>query len=146
MKRNIFLLLVVVIFSGACMTIKPSKEDMDKQHSATAIILSDFSYKITGYYQEQGLDIPKNFDASQLFNVLEKKYPDQTSVQYIRRAYKAFVRPIEAGYSVMLCNPETNAKVMEDLSCHLSRVEIRSWQSDSQAKCEFETNWKKYCE
>ncbi len=146
MKRNIFLLLVVVIFSGACMTIKPSKEDMDKQHSATAIMLSDFSYKIVGYYQDNKLNIPNDIDSSQFFEVLEKKYPDQTKVQYVRNTYKVFVRPIEAGYSVMLCNPETNAKVMEDLSCHLSRVEIRSWQSDSQAKCEFETNWKKYCE
>ena len=146
MKRHIFVLLVVVIISGACMTIKPSKEDMDRQHSAAAIILSDFSYKITGYYQEQGLEIPKNFDVSQFFNVLEKKYPDQTNVKYVRRVYKVFVRPFEGGYSVMLCDPETNEKVMEDFSCHLSRLEIRSWQSDSQAKCEFETNWKKYCE
>lgn len=83
---------------------------------------------------------------SQFFNVLEKKYPDQTNVKHVRRVYKVFVRPVEGGYSVMLCDPDTNAKVMEDLSCHLSRVEIRSWQSDLQATCEFETNWKKYCE
>ncbi len=146
MKRNIFLLLVVVIFSGACMTMKPSKEDMDRQYSATATVLSDFSYKIVGYYQDQKLNTPNDFDTSQFFGVLEKKYPNQTDVQYIRNTYKVFVRPIEAGYSVMLCNPETNAKVMEDLSCHLSRVEIRSWQSDLRTKCEFETNWKKYCE
>ena len=130
MKQNIFvLLLVVVIVSGACTTMKPSKDDMDKQYSATATVLSDFSYKITGYYQEQRLDIPKDFDTSQFFDVLEKKYPDQTSVRYIRETYGTSARPIEAGYSVMLCNPKTGAKIMEDLSCHLTRVEIRTWQS-----------------
>jgi hypothetical protein len=147
MKRNSFvLLLVVVIFSGACTTMKPSKEDMDKQYSATATVLSDFSYKIAGYYQDKKLDMPKDFDASQFFDVLEKKYPDKTSVQYVREMYKVVARSVEGGYSVMLCDRKTDTKIMEDLSCHLPRVEIRSWQTDLQATCTFESNWKRYCE
>ncbi|MDD3473229.1 MAG: hypothetical protein PHS86_10625 [Syntrophaceae bacterium] len=146
MKRNIFLLLVVVIFSGACTTIGPSKGDLDKQYSATATVLSDFSYKIVGYYQDQKLDIPKDFDASQFYDVLKNKYPDQTSVQYVWETYKVLARSVEGGYSAMLCDRKTDTKIMEDLSCHLSRVEIRSWQSGLPAMCEFENNWKKYCE
>jgi hypothetical protein len=109
-------------------------------------LLSDFSMKIVGYYQSQNLTIPKDFDTKQFFSLLEKIYQDQSSVKHIQNNYRVFVRPIDGGYSVMLCDPKTDRKIMEDLSCHVNRVEIRSWESNVPAPCVCEGNWKQYCE
>jgi hypothetical protein len=147
MRHNIYaVLFFAFVLSGACSTIGPSGEDMEKQYSKTATTLSDFSYKIVGYYEEQKLSIPKDFDTKQFFVVLEKKYPDQARVKDIRDGYKVSVRSVDGGYSVMLCDPKTDVKIMEDLSCHVDHVEIKSWQSGLPATCDFESDWKQYCE
>ncbi|MGZ3940126.1 MAG: hypothetical protein ACXVBK_15250, partial [Flavisolibacter sp.] len=66
----------------------------------------------------------------QFFDVLEKIYPDQSRVKHIQESYKVSVRLLDRGfYSVMICDPKTDLKIMEDLSCHLNRVEIRSWET-----------------
>lgn len=139
------LALFIFILSSACNTLVVSREDLDKQYSATAVTLSDFSYKVVGYYEEQKLSISPDFDAKQFFEVLEKKYPDQVRVKNVRENYKVSVRSVDGGYSAMLCDPSTNAKIMEDLSCHLNRVEIRTWQSGLSTPCDFESDWKTYC-
>lgn len=147
MRRFAVILMVIVLFGcrniGALST---SDEDKVREYSATAITLSDFSMKITAYYGAQKLSIPENFDTKQFFEALTK-YPDQSRVNHIRESYKVSVRPLEGGYySVMLCDPTTDRKIMEHLSCHLNRVEIRSWENNVGASCVFESNWKPYCE
>ncbi len=117
-----------------------------KEYSATAISLSDFSMKTVAYYQSQNLPIPNDFDASQFFALLQRIYPDQSRVNFVQSNYKVSVRPLDGGYSVMLCDPQTNRKIMEDLSCHLDRVEIRSWDSGTESPCVFESNWNPYCQ
>jgi hypothetical protein len=67
-------------------------------------------------------------------------------VSFVQNNYKVSVRPLNGGYSAMLCDPQTDRKVMEDLSCHLDRVEIRSWENDTPVPCVFESKWKPYCE
>ena len=141
--------IFLIIFLIGCMhhgTPSTSKEEKAQEYSATAITLSDFSMKIAGYYEAQKLSVPKDFDAKQFFDVLEKEYPDQSRVKHIRESYKVSVRSLDGGYySVMLCDPKTDVKIMEDLSCHLNRVEIRSWENNVGAPCVFESNWKPYC-
>ena len=147
MRRFAATILVVMLFgcahSGA--TQAPGEGSV-KEYSATAISLSDFSMKIVAHYQSEGLPIPNNFDASQFFAVLEKIYPDQSRVSFVRNNYRVSVRPLDSGYSVMLCDVQTDRKIMEDLSCHLNRVEIRSWENAGDPPCVFETNWRPYCE
>jgi hypothetical protein len=124
-----------------CVTQIPGEE-----YPATAILLSDFSMTIIGYYGTQDLSVPNDFDKRQFFALLEKIYPDPSHVSFVQSNYKVSVRPLAGGYSVMLCDPQTNRKIMEDLSCHLDRVEIQSWQSNVDNQCVFESNWKQYCE
>ncbi|MDD5242448.1 MAG: hypothetical protein PHU49_00380 [Syntrophorhabdaceae bacterium] len=146
MKR-LAIFLVVIVLLGCANTglVSRHSEGQIKEYSATSITLSDFSKKIIGHYQLQNMPVPNNFDANQFFSLLEKIYPDQPRVQSVKNNYKVSARPLNGGYSVMLCDPKTDAKIMEDLSCHLTHVEIRSWENNTDIQCAFENNWKPLC-
>ena len=149
MKRFIVIITLLAVALFGCTRSCPtqiSNADKVKEYSATAVSLSDFSMTIKGYYESQNLSIPKDFDPKQFFDVLEKKYPDQSRVKHIKENYVVMARPLDGGYSVMLCDPQTNRKIMEDLSCHISYVEIRTWETNAESQCVFESNWKPYCE
>lgn len=145
--RRLAVILMVIVLSGCIHDgdLSTPSDEKVREYSATAVTLSDFSMKIAAYYEAQNLSIPKDFDTKQFFEALTK-YPDQSRVKHIRESYKVSVRPLEGGYySVMLCDPKTDRKIMEDLSCHLNRVEIKSWENNVGAPCVFESNWKPYC-
>jgi hypothetical protein len=102
--------------------------------------------KVVAYYQSQNLSVPEGFDTQQFLGLLEKIYPDQSQVKFIQNNYRVYARSLDGGYSVMLCDPKKDQKIMEDLSCHLDHVEILSWESTTVSQCVFENNWKSYCE
>lgn len=146
--RQFAVILLLFVLSGCSQyraTVVPS-EDMARQYSSTAVTLADFSKKIVAHYESLNLPVPTNFDTQQFFGLLEKIYPDQSRVKAVQNNYKVFVRSLDGGYSVMLCDPTTNQKIMEDLSCHINRVEIRSWQNDKVDRCVFEKDWRSYCQ
>ena len=142
--------LAIVLFGMSLASCTHSgaqlKDEQAQEYSAVAITLSDFSMKVVAYYQLKHLPIPNDFDSQKLLALLHEIYPDQARVKRIEDRYRLSARPLDGGYSVMLCNPKTGRKIMEDLSCHLNRVEIQSWQNDVSAPCAFEANWKHYCE
>jgi len=146
--RRFSLIFLVIVFVGCTHNVVPSatNEEKIREYSATAVLLSDFSMKIVGHYHSQNLTIPKDFDTKQFFSLLEKIYPDQLSVKHVQNNYRVFVRPLDDGYSVMLCDPKTDRKIMEDFSCHVNRVEIRLWENNVPAPCVCEGNWKQFCE
>jgi hypothetical protein len=144
MRRLAITLLIVTLIS--CTSQVPSEQKI-KEYSSTAVSLSDFSMKIFAHYGALNLPIPHDFNAKQFFSLLGEIYPDQTRVNFVKNNYKVLVRPlVSKGYSVMLCDPKTDNKIMEDFSCHLNRVEIQSWESNEHHQCSFESNWKSYCE
>ena len=140
------LCLSVLVGCSHTNSLRPNESQI-QEYSSAQITLPDFSMKITGYYQAQKLNIPKDFDTGHFFDLLEKSYPDQSRVKHIKERYKVLARSLDGNlYSVMLCDPDTNWKIMEDINCHLDRVEISSWQKNSGGPCTFEDNWKPYCE
>jgi len=147
MKHFVAVLLLFVLLGCAHnSTSSLSSEEKVREYSSTAVTLSDFSMKIVAHYQSQNLSVPEDFNTQQFFAILKKIYPDQSGVTFIQNNYQVSVRSLNGGYSVMLCDPKTNQKIMEDLSCHVNRVEIRSWESTTSIQCAFENNWKQYCE
>jgi hypothetical protein len=149
MRRIVVIITIMVVSLSGCAlqcNTQTSGEGNEKEYSSTEISLSDFSMTIVGYYEKKNLSIPKDFDTKQFFDVLEKKYPDKSRIKHVKENYFVSVRPLDGGYSVMLCDPKTNQKIMEDLSCHLDFVEIHSWRSNADRQCIFEKDWKSYCE
>jgi hypothetical protein len=141
-----FLAFLVIIQGCASTGSKPViDEDKIRKYSQVEILLSDFSKKITAYFEKQGLSIPKDFDEQRFLEVLRQTYPDQSKVDSIRENFKIKVRPLDTGYSVMLCDPATDNKIMEDFSCHLKNVEVRIWDKDGNYPCKFEDSWQGYC-
>ncbi len=146
MKKFVLVLLILILVGCAHPgTIPMPSEEKIREYSSTAVTLSDFSMKIVAYYQSQNISVPEGFDTRQFFGLLEKIYPDQSRVKFIQNNYRVYVHSLDGGYSVMLCDPKTDQKIMEDLSCHLDRVEIRSWDTGP-IQCSFENNWKSHCE
>jgi hypothetical protein len=146
--RKIFVLLTAFLILQGCSLVglkTSSDEDKVRAYSKTEILLSDFSKKITAYYEKQGLSIPTDFDEKMFIEVLKKTYPDQSKVEFIRDSYKIRAHSIENEYSVMLCDSITDKKLMEDFSCDLSNVEIRYWDKEDFHPCKLEEDWRNYC-
>jgi uncharacterized protein YceK len=131
--RKIFILFTALLIIQGCSIIglkTSSDEDKIREYSQTEILLSDFSKKITAYYEKKGLSVPIDFDEKQFIEVLKNTYPDQSKVELIQANYKIKARPIGNDYSVMLCDSSNDKKLMEDLSCNLTHVEIRYWDKE----------------
>jgi|SRR3972149_3514734 len=143
-RRLSIVLTTVILFAGCSYFIK-NNSNKASQYSKTEVILSDFSKKIVAYYERQNQSLPEDFDERQFIEVLKKVYPDQSKVEMIKRDFKIKAHTIDHNYSVVLCDPNTDAKLMEDLSCTLNRVDIRFWDKESTSTCEFEENWELYC-
>lgn len=145
MRRLSVLLVAFLFFYGCSYIYAKDDEDKAKEYSRIEIILSDFSKKITAYYERQNREIPKDFNEKQFIEVLEKVYPDQTKVKLIKKDFKIKAHSIDNNYSVVLCDPDTDRKLMEDLSCHTTHVELRFWDKEGTYPCTFEENWEVHC-
>ena len=145
MRKSVVILVAVILFSGCFPLYVKDNEDTERKYSKIEIILSDFSKKITAYYAKNNVLIPKDFDEKQFIEVLEKVYPDQNKVELIKKNFKIKAHSIDNNYSVVLCDPDTGNKLMEDLSCHITHVEIRFWDKKGTYHCTFEENWGVYC-
>jgi hypothetical protein len=146
MRRFAVIILAIgLVGCGHTGVSSKATEDEARAYSATAVTLSDFSMKIVAYYQAKNVPIPNDFDKDKFFALLQEIYPDQDRVMSVKNNYRVSVRPLDRGYSVMLCDLRTNRKIMEDFSCHVNRVEQRSWENDAVTACAFEDNWKPYC-
>ena len=145
MRRLSVLLVAFLFFYGCSYIYAKDDEDKAKEYSKIEIILSDFSKKIIAYYERQNIPIPKDFNEKQFIEVLEKVYPDQTKVELIKKDFKIRAHSLDNNYSVVLCDPITDSKLMEDLSCHTTHVEIRLWDKEGIYPCTFEENWEAYC-
>ena len=145
MRKISVLLVIFLLFAGCSYIYVKNDEGKVREYSKIEIILSDFSKKVTAYYEKQNISIPKDFDERQFIEVLEKVYPDQDKVELIKKNFKIKAHSIDNSYSVVLCNSDTGNKLMEDLSCTLSKVDIRFWDKEGTYFCTFEENWERYC-
>jgi hypothetical protein len=145
LKKLSVLLVAFLFFYGCSYIYVKDDEEKTQEYSKLEIILSDFSKKIIAYYERQNIPIPKDFNEKQFIEVLEEVYPDQTKVELIKKDFKIRARSLDNNYSVVLCDPDTGSKLMEDLSCHTTHVEIRFWDKEGAYPCTFEENWEAYC-
>lgn len=143
--KKILVLLFLFLISLGCFHININTNN-ENNYSQIEILLADFSKKITAYYTNQNQPIPTNFDENEFIKTIEKIYPDKNKIELIKNKYKIKARAIGQDYSIVLCNTDTNSKLMEDFSCTLNKVDIRYWDKEGRHFCEFEEKWQKYCE
>ncbi|MEW6419617.1 MAG: hypothetical protein AB1480_16135 [Nitrospirota bacterium] len=68
-----------------------------------------------------------------------------SKVELVKKGFKIKAKAIDSNYSVVLCDSDTDSKLMEDLSCTLNKIDIRFWDKEGTYRCTFEENWKIYC-
>ena len=136
-------LLLIIVLQGCVLSGQEIKKEED--YSWAAMILSDFSMTILGYYGSQMAPIPKDFSEVEFFRILTKEDPNQAKVAFVQGSFKVKVRQIGGHYSAMLCDPKTDRKLMEDFSCDMTRVEIQTWAAGRNAACAFEESWTAFC-
>ncbi|MBF0520044.1 MAG: hypothetical protein HQK92_09995 [Nitrospirae bacterium] len=132
MKRLLTVLLGIALFGcveGRVKKYTPVQED-----------LTSLTQKVEGYYNG---NIPNNFSEVEYTRVLHELCPNCESVANILNNYTLKARIVNHDViTVMLCDKQTNNKVMEDFSCNNNKVEVRTWEKDKPESCEFESDWK----
>ncbi len=107
-----------------------------------------FSKKVNAYWADHG-GMPGDFDERQFFDVLATLYPtgpDHKAVAGIKGKYRVRVHALPGeSYALVLCDPASDAKILEDFSCKTTKVEIRHWDSPDPHPCEFEPDPGRFC-
>ncbi|MBF0464882.1 MAG: hypothetical protein HQK88_10180 [Nitrospirae bacterium] len=132
MKKLLTVLLGIVLFG--CVEVRVEK------YTPVQEDLTSLTQKVEGYYSGK---IPNNFSEVEYKRALQELCPTCTSVANILNNYKLKARIVNYDViTVMLCDKQSNNKVMEDFSCNNNMVEVRTWEKEKPESCEFETDWK----
>lgn len=137
-------LLLLALFLSGCATAG-SIERQKETYSPLEVTLIDMSKKITSYYARQEKMVPPGFDGSEFIAVLDQIYPDKKKVDLIKTNYRVEAREVGGDYSVVLCDPESGRKLLEDFGCTLTRVDVRYWDKEALVSCEFEKDLTQFC-
>lgn len=142
---KLFLVLAVAAVQGCCLFQRPHSPGRD--HANAEIVLTDFSKVITAHYALQGQKIPADFDEAAFFKILEEGYPDKEKLRCIKTTYRTRVKALHEGlYDVILCDPDSSRKLMEDLSCTKLRVDASYWREAVQPECDFQPALESNCQ
>lgn len=138
-------MILIFILTG-CSLFICNKDKTESYYSDVELLMANFSMQITSYYAKnsQGV-VPDSFDGDEFVKMLQNIYPEKSKVELIKNNFKIKAKSLGKYYSVVLCDPSTNKKILEDFSCTLTRVDIRYWDKPDDYSCDFDINYKKYC-
>lgn len=142
-----FFLLVLI---ASCTTVDTLRK-RETRFEPIEQSLTNIDQMIAGHLAKNG--IPDGFDVALYRKAIEKVcFPTPACRSQAEGIFNTFIvkaQKVDAMFTVMLCDKESNSKIMEDFSCNNLRVEIQSWKSEDNMACEFEVNWMplkdKYC-
>lgn len=110
--------------------------------------MAEFSKQVNAY-NAQHPEIASTFDTAKFFAALDAAYPsgrNHDAVNDLRSNYMVKVRSIPGGYySAVVCEEANGRKLLEDLSCKPSGVEIRLWDKLGSQPCDFVPDAGPYC-
>lgn len=143
MRSVLSALILAAILVGCSTGIAAQKDNP----AAIGAFLTELNQKVTGYMY--GQDIPADFDIAQykeiVFKVCDHPACQEKSAALFND-YEIKARKVDGFFSVMLCDPDTRNKVMEDYSCNNMKVEVRSWEAQTPEDCRFAENWQEIYE
>jgi hypothetical protein len=139
--KNIVAFIAAVLLSGCLhFTHKPT----DNYAHMSAVILPAFSQTVTAYYGNK--HVPRDFDKDEYLKILkENQHTNKKDIEVIKSYIKEAHYLDDKNFSVMLCDPGKGNKIMEDLSCDLSKTEIKTWKQGDNYPCQFEIHWENFC-
>ena len=145
MNAKLFLIIILLVGCTGCVYAEQSIEQKENIYAPVGSSLYNINQKVASYFLKSG--IPDGFDKAQYKTAVGNVcYPNpvcKSQAETIFNMYGIDVRKIDGIFSVMLCDREMKWKVMEDLSCNNTRVEILSWKEESKIPCQFEQNWER---
>jgi hypothetical protein len=137
--RLLFCMLGLIFFSSCATTTAPRRSTNESMLN----FLPYLNQKVAGYIIENKI---KSLDANSYKEIVNAMCyplsPCRKSAENMFRTYTVTPRMLDGMFSVMLCDKDGKTKDMEDFSCNEEKVEIRNYEIDSNAHCEFEANWK----
>jgi hypothetical protein len=106
--------------------------------------------KVSGYISENNIKLLDSRTYKEIVKAVCSPLPScSKSAETLFNAYTVDAHMVDGMFSVLLCDKEGIIKEMEDFSCNEQVVEIRSFEMDLKAECQFEINWKEkirpYC-
>jgi hypothetical protein len=139
MKGTFILCLIGFIFFSGCVTTMASDRSINE---SMLNFLPYLNQKVAGYLSENKI---KSLDADgykQIVKAVCSPFPScGKNAETMFKTYAVSARMLDGMFSVMLCDNEWKNKDMEDFSCNEEKVEIPSFEIDSNARCEFEVKW-----
>ncbi len=151
-RDYLFLLLLVAGFIlVGCAHITNNIAEMTDTYGPVESSLTNINQKIASHFVE---GIPDGFGRDTYIGVVRTVCRDNpvclSQANTITEQYRLEARKVDDMFSVMLCDKQTNKKIMEDFSCNSLRVEVQTWKTGRSEKCVFEDNWQRveqnYCD
>jgi hypothetical protein len=139
MKRLCIVSVLSFILFSSCVTTSDSDRSMNE---SMLNFLPYLNQKIAGYISENNI---KSLDADkykEIVNAVCFPLPScRRNAEAMFKTYTVDAHMLDGMFSIMLCDKDGKIKDMEDFSCDEEKVEIRSFEVDPKAQCQFEANW-----
>ena len=148
MKKYLVLAAAALILWGCAPAAVCSRGGIEYEGACvrTESMPSECSRKVTVYFIKKNQAVPKDFDGDQFIRIVAEVLPDHFQVESLRSNFKVMARPLDKGFSVMLCTPDGNNKLFEDFNCTPERVDLVRWDKKGPYPCEFEKNPERFCQ
>ena len=139
MRRVIIISLVSVLCFASCATLLASERSMNE---SMLNFLPYLNQKVAGYLSANKQETLDDTSYREIVDKVCSPLPAcHKSSESLFNKYRVSVRKLDGIFSVMLCDKDTQVKAMEDFSCNEERVEIRNFETDPDAKCDFDPDW-----
>lgn len=143
--KNVYIIIILwfIFVSGCATTNRSTNESMLN-------FLPYLNQKVAGYISENNIKTLNTGTYNEIVKAVCSPLPScSKNAEILLNTYTVEAHSLNDRFSVLLCDKERNIKAMEDFSCNEQIVEIRNFEMDPKAQCEFETNWEEkirpYC-
>ena len=139
-KLRLISLVGFFLYLGCTTVIATADMSTDE---AMLNFLPYLNQKVTGYLDAHNTNLSDTKTYKNIVTEVCSPLPScGKHAEVMFNSYNIQIRMLDGIFSVMLCNKEGTVKKMEDFSCNEQKVEVPNFQTDPEARCDFQNNWK----
>lgn len=142
MRSKKLIIILFLAFAG-CVIAPPNMAEKESTFAPVEASLTNIDQKVASHFLVTG--VPEGFDETQYKKAVKEvcylSPSCKSQAETIFNSYIVRARKIDEMFSVMLCYKDTRWKIMEHFSCDNMRVQVRSWKTQNNVPCDFETDW-----